>query len=95
MPRVKTGGRVKGTPNKSTASVKQALTEAFDKLGGVASLLAWAKNEPAEFYRIWSKMLPLDIAGSFTGAIKVEIAWVESWQMGDGERVPSVIASDN
>lgn len=64
----KTGGRQKGTPNKSTAAVKNALSEAFDKLGGVDSLVAWGKEEPAEFYKLWVKMLPQEVKAEHTGA---------------------------
>lgn len=54
-------------PNKSTASVKAALSEAFDKRGGVPSLLAWAEAEPTEFYRLWSKMIPAEVEMSGKG----------------------------
>ncbi|MCY1394487.1 hypothetical protein D3C76_497980 [compost metagenome] len=57
----KTGGRLKGTPNKATKEVKEALTEAFDKLGGVAALVRWGKDEPGEFYKLWARMLPHEI----------------------------------
>lgn len=54
-------GRPKGSVNKSTAAVKAALEEAFDQLGGVPSLLQWARREPGEFYKLWSKLIPKDI----------------------------------
>ena len=37
-------GRKAGQVNKTTKAVKEALQEAFDGLGGVASLTVWAKN---------------------------------------------------
>ena len=55
----KTGGRVKGTPNKSTAAVKEALTSAFEGLAGVPALIEWGRENPTEFYRLWSRLLPL------------------------------------
>ena len=58
-------GRQKGTPNKTTASVKEALEEAFEKNGGVESLCGWAKEQPSEFYKIWAKMLPTEIKTDF------------------------------
>lgn len=58
---VKTGGRKKGSPNKITASTKAALEQAFNKLGGVPSLVAWAQSDPCEFYKIWSKLVPADV----------------------------------
>lgn len=55
-------GRKRGTPNKATASVKAALIAAFEKLGGVPSLVKWAKDDPKEFYKLWAKLLPVDIS---------------------------------
>jgi hypothetical protein len=55
---IRYGGRKKGTPNKSTALVKEALELAFDGIGGVPALIAWAKREPTEFYKLFSKLLP-------------------------------------
>lgn len=57
----KTGGRKKGSLNKTTASVKQAITQAFDQLGGVASLVRWARDEPAEFYKLWGRLAPAEV----------------------------------
>jgi hypothetical protein len=59
---LKTGGRVTGTPSKQTATVRQALHNAFDELGGVAALVEWGRANPTEFYRIWSKMLPKELS---------------------------------
>ncbi len=57
---MKTGGRRRGTPNKTTASVKAALMSAFDGAGGVSSLVQFAKADPATFYQLWAKMLPME-----------------------------------
>lgn len=54
-------GRPKGSINKTTASVKQALTEAFDGMGGTPALVVWGKANPQLFYPIWSKMLPTEM----------------------------------
>lgn len=60
----KTGGRAKGTPNKATAAVKQALFTAFDQIGGTAKLSAWAKDNPTDFYKLWVKVLPQEVHAS-------------------------------
>lgn len=57
---MKTGGRRRGTPNKTTASVKAAMMAAFDGAGGVTSLVKFAKADPATFYQLWAKMLPME-----------------------------------
>ena len=54
-------GRVHGSVNKTTTSVKAALEAAFLGLGGVPALIAWAEREPAEFYRLWGKLLPRNV----------------------------------
>ena len=69
----KTGGRQKGTPNKSTAVAKQALELAFDGIGGVPALIKWAKENQTEFYKLFAKLLPLQVEGNLDG--KIEITW--------------------
>ena len=54
-------GRLPGYPNKTTVSVKAALEAAFQGLGGVPALIAWAEREPGEFYRLWGKLLPRNV----------------------------------
>lgn len=54
------GGRQKGTPNKTTVAVKEALTTAFQGMGGVAKLQEWAEENPGEFYKLWGRMLPIE-----------------------------------
>ena len=56
---VRLGGRQKGTPNKSTASVRAAFEEAFEKLGGADALVEWAEKEPTEFYKLYAKLIPV------------------------------------
>ena len=61
----KTGGRKKGTPNKSTAAVKDAIGFAFEENGGAERLRDWInedpKNEAAFLTQIWVKLLPLQV----------------------------------
>ena len=61
-------GRPKGAINKTTRSVKEALAEAFERIGGVDSLAEWGSREPAEFYKLWAKILPLQINSEITSA---------------------------
>ena len=56
----KTGGRKKGTPNKTTAIVKDMIIEALDKSGGVDYLVTVAKDHPAAFCTLIGKVLPLN-----------------------------------
>ena len=68
----KTGGRQKGVPNRVTTSVKQAITEAFDELGGVPSLVAWGKRNPNEFYGLWGRLAPREVHADVTVKLSPE-----------------------
>jgi hypothetical protein len=59
----KIGGRTKGTPNKLTASIKEAFAITFTILQDdkKANLEAWAKENPTEFYKIMSKVIPTEL----------------------------------
>ena len=58
------GGRQRGTASKVTSSAREAIELAFEGLGGVATLTAWAKENQTDFFtRIWPKLLPLQISG--------------------------------
>lgn len=52
------GGRQKGTPNKLTVGVKDALRTAFTEAGGVEYLVGVAKAEPRVFCALLAKLLP-------------------------------------
>jgi len=54
-------GRPKGAKNKFTASAKEAFQIAFDELGGAKELALWAKNNQTEFYKLFSKLIPIDV----------------------------------
>ena len=57
-------GRKKGVPNKSTKAAKEALALAFEGLGGVPALTAWAAENQGEFYKLWVRLLPTEIKAS-------------------------------
>jgi hypothetical protein len=65
-------GRKKGTQNKVTLSVKQALIDAFEGLGGVPSLIRWGRMNPGDFYKLWTRLLPIQITGEGGGPVVVE-----------------------
>jgi len=70
--RKKTGGRQAGTPNKTTQNVKLVLDEAFERLGGVDFLSEWARENPGEFLKIWSKLIPRDLTVEATHRLTLE-----------------------
>ena len=57
-----TVGRKAGVPNKITAACREAIQLAFEGIGGVEALIAWAKKNRTQFYtKIWIKLLPLAV----------------------------------
>lgn len=84
-------GRVKGTPNKATATVREAFTEAFNALkeDPEVGLAEWGRNNPTEFYKLCSKLIPLQITGEGGNPIEANITWLgingkQSKQEADG-----------
>lgn len=59
-------GRKKGALNKTTRTVKEAITLAADALGGAERLAEWAREDPLNERTFWAtiypKLLPLQIA---------------------------------
>lgn len=55
-------GRKKGSQNKLTKSAKAALELVFEGIGGVKAMEKWAKKNPTDFYKIWSKIIPTTLA---------------------------------
>ena len=75
----KTGGRKKGTPNKTTSLARDAIVKAAEELGGAGRLAEWAKecpptNERVFWGTIYPKLLPLQVTGEGGEPIQVVIA---------------------
>ncbi len=69
----KTGGRKKGTPNKTTTAVKEAILEAFEKTGGVGYLVKISKTDPKTFCTLLGRVLPMELDASVNGDLTVNI----------------------
>jgi hypothetical protein len=57
----KFGGRKKGTPNKLTRDIKEAILNAFEKVGGEDYLVILAKEDPKTFAALLGKVLPVQV----------------------------------
>ncbi len=57
----KTGGRKKGTPNKVTQDLREAIREAFEKAGGVEYLVGLAHSDPKTFGALIGKIVPSEV----------------------------------
>ena len=68
-------GRPKGVPNKVHASMKQAIAEAFEQLGGTNRMVQWAQEDPkhlTEFYKLAARLIPVEtqVTGQNGGPIQ-------------------------
>lgn len=59
--RKKVAGRKPGTPNKTTKALKDAIMNAFEKVGGEDYLVRLAKDDPRTFVALLGKVLPAQI----------------------------------
>lgn len=67
------GGRQKGTPNKTTRAIREMVTEALDRAGGVDYLVRQANENPGPFMTLVGKVLPLQVAGHDGGPLNVTV----------------------
>lgn len=58
----KTGGRLAGTPNRITTQFKEAVQIVYEEIGGHQAFAAWARENPGDFYRIASRLIPTEAA---------------------------------
>jgi hypothetical protein len=68
-------GRPKGVPNKVSTSMKQAIADAFDQLGGTHRMVQWAMEDPkhlTEFYKLAARLIPVEtnVSGANGGPIQ-------------------------
>lgn len=66
-------GKKLGTQNKLTSTVKEVFTTVFTELqeDSEVNLKEWGKNNPTEFYKLCSKLIPAAVE------MKAEIEGVE------------------
>jgi hypothetical protein len=88
--RPKTGGRRKGTLNKTSALLKDAVLEAADTAGGKAGLVGYlalqARKNPIAFLGLLGKLVPSQIAAEVTQRVATVTTdmmtpeeWAEQW----------------
>lgn len=67
----KAGGRVKGTPNKTTAEIKDMLRQALDESGGIEYFKKQARENPVSFNTLIAKIIPADVNAKLAGELKI------------------------
>ncbi len=58
------GGRPKGATNTTNRLVKEVFASAFGELqkDPSANIISWGKDNPTEFYKLASKLIPIQLA---------------------------------
>lgn len=56
-------GRPKGSPNKLTKNAREAFQAAFEGIGGATALIAWAQQNPDDFYKLYARLIPVEHVG--------------------------------
>jgi hypothetical protein len=66
-------GRKKGTPNKVTKDVREAIINAFDMVGGADYLVKIAKEDPKAFCTLLGKTVPVKVGGDEQNPIQISL----------------------
>ena len=77
-------GRPKGVRNKLT-NLRDAVIEAFDRVGGVDYLVRLAngtQSDRAAFTSLMNKVLPTQINQNVEGGIRLELSWLGQRNIG-------------
>ena len=69
------GGRPKGARNQTSIALRDAIENAFVKVGGVDYLETVAREDPKTFCALLSKILPKDI--KIEGDLSLQVTKVE------------------
>jgi len=68
-------GRPKGSRNKATVAVKEAVLAALEGAGGVKYLEQQARDNPTAFLTLVGKVLPLQVDANHGGKVVAEVVF--------------------
>lgn len=66
-------GRPRGSRNKSTLAIKQALSDSFEELGGKDWLLELARSEPKTYAQLIGKVIPAELHAKHSGDVSLTV----------------------
>jgi hypothetical protein len=74
----KSGGRQRGTPNKTTALLKDAILLAAERAGGEAGLVGYLQTQatasPGPFMALLGKVLPTQLTGDTENPVEMNVS---------------------
>jgi hypothetical protein len=88
--RNKSGGRKPGVTNKFTGTMREAVQIVYHEMGGHEEFTRWAKRNPGEFYRIASRLIPVEIQKTTDNTINVIIR--RDWHLQPSEEAKVIDA---
>lgn len=68
-------GRPKGSQNKSTVAIKEAVLAALDQAGGIDYLVIQSRENPTAFLTLVGKVLPLQVDATHQGEIVAKVVF--------------------
>lgn len=68
----KLAGSRKGTPNKVTQAVKEAVQTAFDEVGGAEYLVKVARHDHKTFCALLGKVIPAQVNATLSGKVDIQ-----------------------
>ena len=81
LPGERRGGREKGTPNKTTAILKDAILKAATEAGGPDGMVGYlrlqATANPGPFLSLLGKVLPMQLTGEDGGPLDFKVTKIE------------------
>ena len=66
-------GRPVGSKNRLSRNAREAFQAVYDRLGGDDSLAAWAIANPDEFFKLYARLISVEVSGPDGGGINVII----------------------
>lgn len=67
------GGRAPGVPNKLTKTIREAIIESFERVGGADWLEKLAAEDPKTYGQLLAKAMPTQVEGAGGGPVVVRI----------------------
>ena len=67
------GGRAPGVPNKLTRTIREAIIESFDAIGGAVWLKKLAEEDPKAYATLLAKAMPTQVEGAGGGPVQIQI----------------------
>lgn len=62
-----------GSVNKVTRTIREAIIESFDAIGGAAWLRRIAEDDPKTYAMLLAKAMPTQVEGSNGGPVQIQI----------------------